>query len=220
MSKPESEVRVRTVFERIGAVQAKIAERGGIAKAQYNDQQRYYFRGIDDVYNAVARLLPAEGLVMSPDILERTMEVRATKSGGANYHVVLKVEVWFHCADFVEGGAHSMVVYGEGMDTGDKATAKALSAAVKSALLSIFTVPTADIEDPDKESPEETAPPKLEQHQIDEIKELLKTSGADSGILLRSLKVDSVESIPVDQYDRVIRSLTKKLNGKTAEVQP
>ena len=56
-----------------------------------------------------------------------------------------------------DGSKVSCTVIGEGMDTGDKATNKAMSIAFKYACFQTFCIPTEDMDDPDAERPEETA---------------------------------------------------------------
>ncbi len=47
-----------------------------------------------------------------------------------------------------------MTTWGEGLDNSDKATNKAMSGAMKYALIELFCVPTQDVEDSDRTSPE------------------------------------------------------------------
>ena len=52
-----------------------------------------------------------------------------------------------------DGSVHTVAVYGEALDPSDKATAKAMSAAYKSAMVQTFCIPVASSEDPDGSSP-------------------------------------------------------------------
>src|SRR5207245_2090311 len=56
-----------------------------------------------------------------------------------------------------DGSAHSVTVYGEALDPSDKATAKAMSAAYKSAMVQIFCIPLCGCEDPDQSSSKTSA---------------------------------------------------------------
>ena len=94
---------------------------------------------------------------MAPTVLSRASEDRTTAKGGAMQCVTLSVEYRFFHAD---GSSISCTVMGEGRDTSDKATNKAMAVAHKYALLQTFCIPTEDIgqDDPDAETPEPVQP--------------------------------------------------------------
>jgi hypothetical protein len=129
-----------------------------IAKARRNEQQGFRFRGIDDVYDAVHPILAIHGILTIPEVVDATVTERVARSGGAM--VLRTVRVRYHFVA-VDGSEIVATVEGEGMDSGDKATAKALSAAHKYALLQTFTIPVSEIEDPDAETPPEAVPDPL-----------------------------------------------------------
>jgi hypothetical protein len=134
------------VYESIAAVMAKLAATG-IGKNNNNTQQGYKFRGIDDVYNALAPLLSAEKLLILPRVLSRMVTERATQKGGVLFYVVLDVE--FDLVSGIDGSKHTIRVCGEAMDSGDKATNKAMSAAYKYACMEAFCIPTEGDNDAD-----------------------------------------------------------------------
>ncbi len=144
-----------SVYKAINAVQAELAKRG-IAKGRRNEQGAgYNFRGIDDVYNAIAPLLAAHGLCILPRILTRNCVERQTKNGGAIFYVTVEAEFDFVCAE--DGSKHTVRTFGEAMDTSDKATNKAMSAAYKYAAFQAFAIPTEGDNDADAHTPEVTA---------------------------------------------------------------
>jgi len=144
-----------SVYKAINAVQAELAKRG-IAKDRRNEQGAgYNFRGIDDVYNAIAPLLAAHGLCILPRILTRNCVERQTKNGGAIFYVTVEAEFDFVCAE--DGSKHTVRTFGEAMDTSDKATNKAMSAAYKYAAFQAFAIPTAGDNDADAHTPEVAA---------------------------------------------------------------
>ncbi len=134
------------VYQAITAVTAIMAGEG-ISKARKNQQQGYNFRGIDDVYMALSRHLSDQKLCILPRVLERTMVERTTKNGGISTYVVLDVE--FDLVSAVDGSKHTIRTMGEAMDTADKATNKAMSAAMKYACLMAFQIPTEGDNDAD-----------------------------------------------------------------------
>jgi hypothetical protein len=134
------------VYAAIAKVTAALATQG-IAKGRTNQQQNYSFRGIDDVYNALARHLSNAGLCVLPRVLSRECVERVSAKGGALFYVTVKVEYSFVCAE--DGSAHVVTTYGEAMDSGDKATNKAMSAAYKYAAMQAFCIPTEGDNDAD-----------------------------------------------------------------------
>jgi hypothetical protein len=145
MSEPTSST-VPHVFAAINAVQKALAKEG-ITKDRKNAQQGYSFRGIDDIFNALSSLLAENQLVMLPTYSERTVTERETKTGGTLFGVTLKGEFTFTSAK--DGSTTKATLYGEAMDSADKATNKAMSAAYKYAALQAFCIPTEGDNDAD-----------------------------------------------------------------------
>lgn len=135
------------VYAAISKVMLALSKQG-IAKDSRNTQQNYQFRGIDDVYNALAPLLPEHGLVLLPKVKTRNITERTTKTGGQLFYVVLEVD--YKLVSVVDGSYEVISVVGEAMDSGDKATNKAMSAAYKYACIQLFCIPTWGDNDADK----------------------------------------------------------------------
>jgi hypothetical protein len=134
------------VYKAINAVQqALVAE--GIGKDRRNQQQGYNFRGIDDIYNAVSPILAKSGLCILPRVLSRDCVERQTQKGGTIFYVIVEVEFDFVAAE--DGTKHIVKTYGEAMDSADKATNKAMSAAYKYAIMQAFAIPTEGDNDAD-----------------------------------------------------------------------
>ncbi len=134
------------VYQAICAVAKDMASEG-ISKGRKNQQQGYAFRGIDDVYNALAPRLASHGLVILPRMIGRTVTERETAKGGVLFYVVVEAEFDFVSAN--DGSRHTIKTYGEAMDSGDKATNKAMSAAYKYAAMQAFCIPTQGDNDAD-----------------------------------------------------------------------
>lgn len=140
------------IYERIGQAMADL---GPISKDKTNKQQGYKFRGIDDVYNALQPVLCKHGLFVVPRVLERTREERQTANGGRLIYTILKV----HYTMFAPDGSNiEAVVDGEGMDSADKSTNKAMSAAYKYFMFQLFSIPTEELIDADAETPAPSKP--------------------------------------------------------------
>jgi hypothetical protein len=137
---------VPAVYAAIRDVMADIGQTG-IAKGRKNQQQGYNFRGIDDVYNELNSLLSKHSLVIVPRILTRDVVERQTQKGGALFYVTVEAE--FDLISAKDGSKHTVRTLGEAMDSGDKATNKAMSAAYKYAAMMLFCIPTEGDNDAD-----------------------------------------------------------------------
>jgi hypothetical protein len=126
----------------------KLLQKQGISKGRKNTQQNYTFRGIDDVYNAVSSAIAQAQLTILPHYTERTVVERTSANDKALFYVT--VVGYYEFVSAVDGS--SVVVgpfYGEAMDSGDKATNKAMSAAYKYCCMQTFCIPTEGDNDAD-----------------------------------------------------------------------
>lgn len=135
------------IYSSIAAVMSDV---GHVAKDKINKQQGFKFRSVDDVYNALHPALAKNKVFIVPKILERTCEVVGkTKNGIDMVKVVCEIEFTF----FAEDGSNvKAIITGEGLDTGDKGTNKAMAIAYKYACFQVFCIPTEEMTDPDEES--------------------------------------------------------------------
>lgn len=138
------------IYESITKIMEEVP---AIGKDKVNKQQGFKFRGIDDVMNALQPLLAKYKVFIVPEILEQTREERTTKTGGNLIYSICKIKYKFYAED---GSTVDAITIGEGMDSGDKATNKAMAIAMKYALFQVFCIPTEEMKDPDGETPEES----------------------------------------------------------------
>ena len=95
-------------------------------------------------------------MFFAPEVLTSAREERNTKTGGTLIYTVLTVRFTFFAED---GSSFPVVMIGEAMDSGDKSANKAMSAALKYALLQVFCIPTE--EDKDTETQTHEVAPRL-----------------------------------------------------------
>lgn len=143
------------VYQAITEVMVDLAK-SGISKDRKNQQQNYAFRGIDDVYAALSPALSAHNLCILPRVVERHVEERTTQKGGAIFYTTLTVE--FDLVSAVDGSKHTVCTVGEAMDTADKSSSKAMSAAYKYAAFQTFCIPTVGDNDADETTHEDIQP--------------------------------------------------------------
>lgn len=164
------------VHEALAAVMADVE---GVAKRDRNDHGGFRFRGIDAILNAVGPALRRHSLMVLPrldDITETTVEVgrNRTRMG----HVTVLVTYVFVAVD---GSTVECRVPGEAMDSGDKAASKAMSVALRTALIQALALPT-DEPDPDERSYErsDAAPPPMTATQQTSIADILSGLAEDA----------------------------------------
>ena len=162
-------------FHVYGAITAVTEElsKTGIAKDSKNEQQGYTFRGIDSVLNTLSGLLPKHQLCVLPRVKSRIVTEKVTPRGTTLFYVVLDVDYDFISS--LDGSKHTVTVIGEAMDSGDKASNKAMSAAYKYAVIQAFCIPTQGDNDADKTSHEVAAPPSIP----DDVKIVLEDAASE-----------------------------------------
>lgn len=140
-----------TVHQALSKVMAEVQ---AVRKDSKNQAQRFNFRGIDAVMNAVGPALRKHGVTILPEDVEVHRSNGTTANGKQTAEVVIKVtyRVYGPAGDSIHGK-----VAAEAMDFGDKAIAKAMSVAYRTFLLQALTIPT-DEPDPDSEYYERGAP--------------------------------------------------------------
>ena len=134
---------------------------GAIGKDSVNKTQGFKYRGIDAVYNALNPVMSELGLFIVPEILDHRREERETEStyNGQVKKSILKYSILTikYTMYAPDGSSVSCTVVGEGMDSGDKASNKAMSVGLKYACFQLFMIPTEEMVDPDQESHEVTS---------------------------------------------------------------
>lgn len=155
------------IYKRIGEIMKDLP---AIGKTQKNKQQDWMFRGIDMIMNYVSPLFTKHGVFMVPQVLDAFREERQTRNGGNMIYTRLRIKYSFFATS--DGSSIEAIVDGEGMDSGDKSTNKALAVGMKYALFQVLCIPTEEmaipekLEDPDQTSPEESYPVDMSGNRI------------------------------------------------------
>lgn len=203
----------RNVYEAIGAVMADLA-RHGIGKHNVNESQKYKFRGIDDVYNALSPAMTKAGLVVLPRMLTREVTERTTAKGGVLFYVTVEAE--FDFVSVADGSKHIVRTFGEAMDSGDKATNKAMSAAFKYAAFQAFCIPTEG--DNDADATTHTVVPKAPEGYAD-WREKMESDAVTGPEALRSTWSATPAAIR-SHANKVDREWLNELKETAAKVGP
>ena len=126
------------VFEAVAAVMGDV---GAVKKDGRNTQQNFKFRGIDAVVNALSPAMRKHGLTVYPSKVEHRNGSTQLSGGKTATAPVVVVDYTFVGP---EGDTFTSQVVAESFDLGDKATAKAMSVALRTCLLQTFMLPTDD----------------------------------------------------------------------------
>lgn len=198
----------QNVYAKIAAITGILAKHG-IGKNRTANFGK--FRGIDDVYNALAPLLSEYNLSIMPRMVAREVVERRSSKGNALFYTTVEAEFDFVSVD--DGSHHTVRTFGEAMDSGDKSTNKAMSAAYKYAAFMTFCIPTEG--DPDAEV-HEVASQEMPEAEFEKLKKLIKAAQADVPAMLRHLNIDlgedDLRQLTQNQYAAVTDALNMKLS--------
>lgn len=216
-------VAVPAVYTAISAVMEQMAKEG-IGKDRRNSQQGYNFRGIDDVYNTLCGVLAANKLMMLPFVVDKEREERQTQKGGVLNYTILTVDFKLVCA--LDGSSDTVRMIGEAMDSADKSSNKAQSAAMKYAALQVFMIPTEGDNDADATT-HDVAPRQQRQQQAGKeqpvgmpnaewsrLVKLAEASGTTSEELSKRFKLRNLRELNQTQYAEAIEFMTERLSQK------
>lgn len=160
---------------------------GAVGKTDRNEDQGFSFRGVDAVVNAVAAALIAHRVVVVPSAVKdyKTGTVEVGRGRTNMSHATVLVQYTFHAPD---GSSLVTEAPGEAMDSGDKATAKAMSVAYRTALLQALTLPTHE-KDPDATTYERTNATQVARAR-DQVKAAWNARGGNADADFNALAAD------------------------------
>ncbi len=139
---------VPLIYSKMLAVKKDI---GSVGKDQKNSGQGWKFRGIDQFVNALHPILNKHGVGILPAVVQHSEPkfITNANTGKTAKQTQITIKYTFFAED---GSTVDVVMPAEGVDPGDKGTNKALSAALKYALIQTFCVPTEDMAEADREN--------------------------------------------------------------------
>jgi hypothetical protein len=208
-----------TIPKIYAAIVGVMQDVGAVGKNDKNKQQGFMYRGIDAVMNALQPAMIKNKLFVVPTVLSEERTERKTDKGSVLFYTRLKINYTFYAED---GSRISAEVIGEAMDSGDKATNKAMSIAYKYACFQVFCIPTEEMHDPDGES-HDVAPTEPEVFYVDDVKikvlkDNMKKKGVTDNQVLEICKVSTFEEITVQQFMSVMKKLEKTPDVESKQV--
>jgi hypothetical protein len=165
----------KNLMQKAAAVLAVVEH---VPKNGWNDFHKYKYATEADITSSVRAEMARQGLMLIPSV-EKVEWTSIPRKDGSDRLATLTVK--FTLTDGNESFAFT--VLGEGADRSDKATYKAMTGALKYALLKLFLIPTGD--DPEKDDDEKPAP---------------RTNGkasADAAAKVRAAAAKTVNATPI-----------------------
>lgn len=201
----------------INAILAVMRDVEAVAKREKNVQQGFNFRGIDAVINAVGPAFRKHGLIVLPQVEESISSTMPLSNGKSANRIQLRVTYRF----IGEAGDEiATTVVSEAFDQGDKATAKAMSVALRTALLQVLCLPTDD-RDPDHDVYETAA----RVSPIDQLGAALLAYSKDKTVrkefVVNALGKDfnGINDLTEDEASKVLTQLTEMTAPFTSEAK-
>lgn len=203
----------KKVFASIHALMGDLSDIG-ISKAHYNRDQKFHFRSVDDVLNVLSPLLVKHRLLIMPRVINKSMTQMTSKSGAPRMHVSLTVEYDFVSVD--DGSVYTARAEGEGMDSSDKATNKALSAAYKTLCIQALCIPTEG--EPDADAEADTADAQPEQFitpaQAEQLRRALHFVDVTDEKFCQGAGIEHIEALQAHRFEGAMRNLRTKRERK------
>lgn len=147
------------IYGRMAKIMREVSH---IDKRQKNTSQNFMYRGIDDIMNELHSVFSDNEVFIIPEVIDYSVNEKITekeyngkKTTSILYYTRARVKYHFTTTD---GSEIVTTNVGEAMDSGDKSMNKAMSIALKYALLQMLLIPTQEDKDPDGDVPPPTRP--------------------------------------------------------------
>jgi ERF superfamily len=189
---------------------------GYIQKRGHNERFNYTYVTAADLAGAVGDALADLGVVVIP-----RLESIAYESISPNHTVpqsITRVVMSYTFMDVNSAEQITVKVPGEGRDPGDKGPYKAMTGALKYALLQSFLIATGD--DPEDERADDGDRPvgktggatgsAISLEQTSHLQEMIDYTGTDLTKVLEYFKVTKLEELTTDAYERAVKVLKRK----------
>lgn len=199
-----------TLNEALNAVMAEVRE---VRKTERNQAQKFTFRGIDNVVNAVAGPLRKHKVRLKVDNLEHTITGKQNAKGNPVTFVTVKNKYTWVGPD---GQTEENTVVAEAMDFSDKATAKANSVALRTFLLQALMLPTDDV-DPDHDYIQETRPQQAGPDWADNYQKALEKGPDNFAAFLQWAKKNGGPAEMIKAGEQVLAQKSQAVEGEVVQ---
>jgi hypothetical protein len=196
---------------------------GYVQKRGHNERFNYSYVTAADIAGSVGDILAELGVVVIPKLEEISYESAASRGEAIR---MARVVMAYTFADVDSGEEVIAKVAGQGLDSGDKAPYKAMTGALKYALLQSFLLATGDDPEDERGDARYTTPGSDRAINAEEVRELekrIEETGTDLQRVLAYYKVSSLGEMTETAYRRAIevlnRKLAKRSNQETVHAQ-
>jgi ERF superfamily len=201
-----------TLRHKLGEVRRRI---GYIQKRGYNERHNYNYVAAADIAGTIGDILAELGVVVIPRLESINYEPHAP--GRPDGIRVARVIMAYTFTDEDSGEEITARVAGEGLDSGDKASYKAMTGALKYALLQSFLLATGD--DPEDERTDFRSASGsghlIGTEQIRELQALIEETGTDLERVLAYYKISALGEMTEASYRRALELLKRKLDKQS-----
>ena len=201
-----------TLRQKLGEVRRRI---GYIQKRGYNERHNYNYVAAADIAGTVGDILAELGVVVIPRLESITYEPHAP--GRLDSVRVARVIMAYTFTDVNSAEEITARVAGEGLDVGDKASYKAMTGALKYALLQSFLLATGD--DPEDERADSRTAFGSERlitaEQAGQLQGLIEETGTDLERVLAYYKISALSEMTEASYRRALELLNRKLDKQS-----
>lgn len=208
---PEAPVQLN-LRQKLAEVRRRI---GYIQKRGHNERSNYSYVTAADIAGSVGDILAELGVVVIPKLEDISYE-SAVGRGEATR--MARVIMAYTFADVDSGEEVVAKVAGQGLDPGDKAPYKAMTGALKYALLQSFLLATGDDPEDDRLDARFSASNAERLISGDEVRvlqSLIDETGTELERVLAYYKVASLGELTETAYRRAIEVLNRKLAKRT-----
>jgi hypothetical protein len=190
---------------------------GYIQKRGHNERFNYRYVTAADIAGAVGDILAQLGVVVVPSL--ESIAYEPVRTGSGQVERVARVIMSYTFTDVDTAEAVTVKVPGEGLDVGDKAPYKAMTGALKYALLQSFLLATGD--DPEDERGDSRAALGSERvitpEQVRELQGLIEETGTELERVLAYYRISALGEMSEGSYRRALEVLNRKLAKQSSQ---
>ena len=190
---------------------------GYIQKRGHNERSNYSYVTAADIAGSIGDILAELGVVVIPRLEDISYE-SAVGRGEATR--MARVVMAYTFADVDSGEEIIAKVAGQGLDPGDKAPYKAMTGALKYALLQSFLLATGDDPEDERVDARFTTPSSdrpINAEEVRELEKLIDDTGTDLERVLAYYKVASLGEMTETAYRRAVEVLNRKLAKRDSQ---
>ncbi len=187
---------------------------GYVQKRGRNERHNYNYVTAADLAGSVGDILAELGVIVIPQLQSISTEPPRSSS-----ERIARIVMNYRFVDARSGEELTVRVAGEGADAGDKAPYKAMTGALKYALLQSFLLATGD--DPEDERADSRAALGSERvitpEQARELQQLIEETGTELERVLAYYRISALSEMTDVSYRRALEVLNRKLAKQSSQ---